>query len=258
MKFSGTLFDLAGRVALVTGSSKGLGLAVARMFAQAGADVFICSRHAAELEAAAAAIGDGLPGRVEWAEADLSEASQVEHLAEVALARFGTVDILVNNAGTNVPQRIEDISDDTWQRLLELNLSSAMRLTRALAPQMKERRWGRIIHVSSVLGFTGIEGRSLYSSTKSALLGLARSASLDLGPFGITVNCLVPGPFVTELPGRVLSDEQTRRFAERTALGRWGQPVEIAGAALLLASEAGSYITGSALVVDGGALARML
>src|SRR4051794_1560772 len=106
MKFSGTLFDLAGRVALVTGSSKGLGLAVARMFAQAGADVFICSRHAAELEAAAAVIGDGLPGRVEWAEADLSDASQVEHLANVTLARFGRVDILVNNAGTNVPQRI--------------------------------------------------------------------------------------------------------------------------------------------------------
>lgn len=247
------LFDLTGRSALITGGSKGLGLSMARAFARSGAHVFICSRHKAELEAAAAEIG-----RAEWMEADVTDRSQVQSLAETAIARLGRVDVLVNNAGSNTPQPIDQITDEAWDSLLELNLSSAMRLTRALVPQMKERRWGRIIHISSILGFTGMEGRNLYSAAKSALLGLTRASAMDLGPFGITVNCLVPGPFLTDLPARVLSDEQKRRFADRTALGRWGQPDEIAGAAMLLASEAGSYITGSALVVDGGALAKML
>ena len=127
-----------------------------------------------------------------------------------------------------------------------------MALTRALVPQMKERRWGRIIHISSIMGLASKEGRNAYSATKSALLGLARASALDLGEFGITVNCIAPGPFLTDLPGKLLSDEEKQVFAERTALGRWGRPRELAGPALLLASEAGSYITGAVLVVDGG------
>ena len=133
-----------------------------------------------------------------------------------------------------------------------------MALTRALVPGMKERRWGRVIYTSSVMGLGSKEGRGAYSATKSALLGLARAAALDLGPFGITVNCIAPGPFATELPMSVLSPEEQRAFAQRTALGRWGQPEELAGPALLLASDAGSYITGAVLLVDGGILCRVL
>lgn len=188
----------------------------------------------------------------------MNDRSAVESLAATALEQLGHIDVLVNNAGSNDPQDIDQITDEAWDRILELNLSSAMRLSRALVPQMKARGWGRIIHVSSVLGYTGIRGRSVYSASKAGLLGLARASAMDLGPFGITVNCLVPGPFLTDLPASVLTAEQKARFAERTALGRWGNPAEIAGAALLLASEAGSYITGSALAVDGGALAKML
>jgi NAD(P)-dependent dehydrogenase (short-subunit alcohol dehydrogenase family) len=235
-----------------------LGLSIARVFAEAGADLFICSRHEEELRSAAAEIGSGLPARVEWTTADMTERSQVQALAETALKRLGHIDILVNNAGSNLPQDLDQITDEAWDRILELNLSSAMRLSRALVPQMKARKWGRIIHVSSILGQTGMQGRSVYSASKSGLLGLARAGAMDLGAHGITVNCLVPGPFLTDLPAHVLSAEQKQRFADRTALGRWGQPLEIAGAALLLASEAGSYITGTGLVVDGGALARML
>jgi NAD(P)-dependent dehydrogenase (short-subunit alcohol dehydrogenase family) len=121
---------------------------------------------------------------------------------------------------------------------------------------MKERRWGRIIHISSIMGFVSKERRDLYSATKSALLGLARGSALDLGAYGITVNCIAPGPFLTELPASLLSDAEKKAFAERTAIGRWGDPKELVGAALLLASDAGSYITGTALVVDGGYLAR--
>jgi len=131
-----------------------------------------------------------------------------------------------------------------------------MELTRGLVPQMKERRWGRIIHISSIMGLASKEGRNSYSATKAALIGMAKASALDLGSFGITVNCLAPGPFLTDLPGSLLTDEQKAQFADRTALGRWGDPKELAGPALLLASEAGSYITGETIVVDGGTLCK--
>lgn len=253
-----SIFDLSGRVALVTGGSKGLGKAMARGFAEHGADILITSRHEEELKPAAAEIGKGLNRRVEWAVADLADPKGADALAKEALKRFGRVDILVNNAGTNVPQPIDQVVDETWNMVVELNLTSCMRLSRALVPQMKERKWGRIIHISSVLGVGGKEARNVYCATKAALVGLARASALDLGPFNITVNCIAPGPFLTDLPGKLLSDAQKKHFSDRTALGRWGKPDELAGPALLLASEAGSYITGSTLLVDGGCLARTL
>jgi NAD(P)-dependent dehydrogenase (short-subunit alcohol dehydrogenase family) len=132
-----------------------------------------------------------------------------------------------------------------------------MALTRALVPGMKQRHWGRVIHISSIMGLSSKEGRNAYSATKSALIGLARASALDLGAFGVTVNCIAPGPFATELPMTLLGPEEQAAFAARTALGRWGQPEELAGPVLLLASNAGSYITGSVLVVDGGILCRV-
>jgi NAD(P)-dependent dehydrogenase (short-subunit alcohol dehydrogenase family) len=231
---------------------------MARGFAEAGANVLITSRHEAELKAAAADIGKGLEVKVEWAVCDMMSRKQVDDLAKTALARLGRVDVLVNNAGSNKPQPIDQVDDKTWDEIVELNLSSIMRLTRALVPQMKERKWGRIIHISSVLGVGGKEARNVYCATKSALVGLARASALDLGPWNITVNCIAPGPFLTDLPMSILSEEQKKHFADRTALGRWGKPEELAGAALLLGSDAGSYITGSVLLVDGGCLARIL
>ncbi len=252
------LFDLSGKVALVTGGSKGLGKAMARGFAEAGADVLITSRHEDELKAAVAEIGEGLEGRVEYIVADMTDRSVVEALAKEALERMGRVDVLVNNAGTNVPQPIDEIVDEDWDRVMELNLSSIMVLTRALVPQMKERRWGRIIHISSVLGVGSKEARNAYSATKAAVIGFAKASALDLGPFNITVNCIAPGPFLTDLPLSLLNEEQQQKFSDFTALGRWGKPGEMAGPALLLASDAGSYITGATLLVDGGAYARAL
>ncbi len=252
------LFDLSGKGALVTGGSKGLGKAMARGFAECGADVMITSRHEDDLKAAAAEIGQGLKARVEWAVSDMASRKQVDELAKTAAARLGRVDILVNNAGSNTPQPIDQVTDETWDQLVELNLSSIMRLTRALVPGMKERKWGRIIHISSVLGVGGKEARNAYCATKAALVGLARASALDLGPWNITVNCIAPGPFLTDLPGRLLSAEQKKHFADRTALGRWGKADEVTGPALLLATEAGSYVTGSVLLVDGGCLARVL
>ncbi len=251
-----SLFDLTGRVALVTGGSKGLGKAMARAFAEAGANIVISSRHEAELKSAAAEIAEGTKAKVVYAVADMTNRQDVKKLADFALKQFSRVDILVNNAGSNTPQAIDKITDDAWDRIVELNLTSCMALTRALVPQMKERRWGRIIHISSIMGLSSKEERDAYSATKSALLGLARASALDLGEFNITVNCLAPGPFLTDLPGSILTAEQKKVFASRTALGRWAEPRELAGPALLLASDAGSYITGAVLVVDGGSLVK--
>jgi NAD(P)-dependent dehydrogenase (short-subunit alcohol dehydrogenase family) len=250
------LFDLTGRVALVTGGSKGLGKAMARGFAEAGAHIVISSRSESELKAAAAEIAEGTKAKVVYFVADMTRREDVKKLAASALSAMGRVDILVNNAGGNVPQAIDKITDETWDRVLELNLTSCMALTRELVPQMKERRWGRVIHISSIMGLSSKEERNAYSATKSALLGLARASALDLGDFNITVNCLAPGPFLTDLPGTILTDEQKKVFAGRTALGRWAQPRELAGPALLLASDAGSYITGAVLVVDGGSIIK--
>ena len=244
------LFDLTGRRALITGGSKGLGKSMAKAFAEAGAQILITARHEDELTAAAKEIGKGC----EWKVVDLTKPDEAEALGKSA----GRVDILVNNAGTNLPQPIDQVKDDAWQTMMELNLNSAMRLQRALVPQMKERKWGRVIHVSSVLGIGGKEGRNGYCASKAAVIGLAHASAIDLGPFGVTVNCIAPGPFLTDLPGKLLNDEQKKHFADRTAMGRWGKPEEIAGPALLLASDAGSYITGSTLVVDGGCTIRVL
>jgi NAD(P)-dependent dehydrogenase (short-subunit alcohol dehydrogenase family) len=201
---SRNLFDLNGKVALVTGGSKGLGKAMARGFAEAGADVVISSRHENELRAALDEILQGTGRRGRYVVADMSRRAEAARLAKAALDQMGRVDVLVNNAGTNKPQAIDAITDEVWDEVLEINLSSVMALTRALAPQMKERRWGRIIHISSVMGFLSKEKRNVYSATKSALIGLARASALDLGPFGVTVNCLAPGPLHTDQPGGLL------------------------------------------------------
>jgi NAD(P)-dependent dehydrogenase (short-subunit alcohol dehydrogenase family) len=250
------LFNLTGRAALVTGGSKGLGKAMARGFAEAGANVVISSRHEDELKKAQAEIRDGLDVKVSYFVADMTDRQEVKLLADKALAEMGRIDILVNNAGSNVPQPIDQITDEAWDQIVELNLTSCMLLTRALVPQMKQRKWGRVIHISSIMGLASKDARNSYSATKSALLGLARASALDLGADGITVNCIAPGPFLTDLPGTLLSAEQKKALADRTALGRWGDPRELAGPALLLASDAGSYITGEVLVVDGGALVK--
>ena len=252
-----TIFDLSGRAALVTGGSRGLGKAMARIFAQAGADLVISGRFEDTLRAAAAEIGDGTDVRIECVAADMTCRDDVRRLADAAVDRLGKVDVLVNNAGHNVPQATDEIRDETWDELVELNLTSCMALTRALVPGMKQRGWGRVIYISSIMGVTSAAGRSTYSATKSALHGLARAGAIDLAPFGITVNCIAPGPIATEMPMSILSDQEMKTMAGRTALNRWGRPEELAGPALLLASEAGSYITGSVLVVDGGATNKL-
>jgi len=251
-----TIFSLKGKVALVTGGSRGLGKTMARILVEAGADIIISSRNAEALGTALEEILDGTDRRGHFVVADLTQRQETVALAQSALDAMGRVDILINNAGVNHPEPIDEVTDEKWDRSLELNLSSCMALTRALAPQMKQRKWGRIIYVSSIMGLASKEARNAYSASKSALIGLARANALDLAKYNITSNCIAPGPILTDLTQNLLSDEQKSLAADRTAVGRWGQPSDIAGAALLLASEASSFITGSVLLVDGGMLCK--
>ncbi|MHB0955232.1 MAG: SDR family NAD(P)-dependent oxidoreductase [Pirellulaceae bacterium] len=251
-----SLFDLSGRTALVTGGSKGIGKAVARGYAEAGADVVISARHEKDLQVAVQEIADQLAVRVEYVLADMTDRADVDRLGREVLQRMGRVDILFNNAGNNRPQTLVDTTDDVWDQILELNLTSCMRLARAVAPGMIQRRWGRIVYTSSVMAFASNPGRGVYSATKAALVGMARAQALELGPYGITVNCLAPGPILTDLPLNLLNDAQKQQFAERTAVKRWGRVEDMVGPALLLSSEAGAYITGNTILAEGGMLCR--
>ncbi len=250
------LFDLRGKVALITGGNKGLGKAMARSLAVAGADIVIASRSEDQLKCALEEILHGTGRSGAYFVTDVADRESVRALADAALAKMGKVDILINNAGMNHPQPIDGIDDDVWDNILEVNLSSVMALTRALSPGMKTRRWGRIVHISSIFGQVSKAKRSAYSATKSALFGLCRASALDLGPYNVTVNCIAPGPFLTDMPMAILSEDEKNAFADHTALGRWGDPQEMMGPALFLCSEAGSYVTGQVLFVDGGYLAK--
>jgi len=249
------LFDLHRRVALVTGGDRGLGFAMAAALAGAGATVILAARDADGLMTAATRIREESGATVHVLPADLADRTQAEALVERCVALAGRVDVLLADAGVSVPEPVSSLSDAVWDQTLAINLSATMLLTRAAVVGMTERGWGRIIYVSSTFGEVSAAGRGAYSASKAGLRGLARAAAIDLAPNGITVNCIAPGPFETDMTARTAAGTH-EQFARATALGRWGQPAELAGPILLLASDAGSYITGTTLFVDGGYTAR--
>ena len=251
------LFDLQGRVALVTGGSRGLGLAMAAGLASAGADVMLASRHLAEAETAAAGLARDFGRRAFGAAADVTDAGQVERLVATATEVLGRVDILINSAGINIRGPIADLSPEQFGQVMAVNVTGTWLACRAVLPGMRARGWGRIINVASALGLVGLAGRTPYTASKGAVLQLTRTLALETAVDGITVNALCPGPFLTEMNRAIADTEQTRRdLVGATALGRWGRLEEIQGAALFLASPGASYVTGAALPVDGGWTAR--
>ncbi|MBT4491018.1 MAG: glucose 1-dehydrogenase [Rhodospirillaceae bacterium] len=246
-------FRLDGRRALITGSTRGLGLAIARAMAEQGAAVIINSRTVDECvataETLAAAGHDALALPF-----DAGDGSSRED----ALAEAGTIDILVNNAGIIHRAPLPEFSEEKWRDVLNVNLTAPFLLAKQLSEAMVARGWGRIINISSIMGQIGRATIPAYVSSKHGLIGLTRTLAVELGPHGVTVNAINPGYFATEFNAPLIADKDFDAMVKgRTPLGRWGDPAELAGAAVFLASDAGGYVNGASLTVDGGMTAAL-
>jgi len=251
------LFDLTGKSAIVTGGSKGLGHAMAAGVASAGADIILTSRHEDEAAQVAAEIVSDFGHRAVGFRADVTSPGDCEAVAEKAIAEFGKIDILINNAGVNIRAPIDELTYEQFRQVQQTNVDGVWLTTRAVVPHMKKAHYGRIINMASALGVIGLENRTPYASSKGAVVQMTRTLGLELAPFGICVNAICPGPFLTPMNVPIAEDEQTKKFiVGAVALGRWGTMEEIQGAAIYLASEAASYMVGSLLTVDGGWTAR--
>ncbi|MFL6695970.1 MAG: glucose 1-dehydrogenase [Vitreoscilla sp.] len=247
-----SLFSLDGRVALVTGASRGLGLAMARALAAAGAHVVLAARDESQLEAAARDIR-ARGGRADVQAFDLLDEAAVVASMQAIRARFGRLDILLNNAGICLWGGLLESTLDDWRRTLDTNLTAVYLLAREAARLMVAQRHGRIINVGSYVSVIGRERLTAYVASKHGLAGLTKSLAGELGRHGVTCNGIAPGFFETEMAAPILRDpERARIFTEAIAMGRWGRPDELAGAAVFLASDAASYVNGHMLHVDGG------
>jgi len=246
------MFDLIDKIALVTGSGRGLGFEMAKGLAGAGAHVLVNGRDEVNAAAAVTRIRDS-GGSAEALVFDVAKDEQrLAALATIESAH-GRLDILINNVGMRDRRSVDEISADDYQALLQVNLTSAFVLAREAAKLMRRRQWGRIINMSALASALGLVHGPSYASSKGGLEALTRMLATALGPDGITVNAISPGFFATETNAEMVADQALgEKLRNRTALGRWGVPHEIAGAAVFLASEEAAYVTGQVLTVDGG------
>jgi NAD(P)-dependent dehydrogenase (short-subunit alcohol dehydrogenase family) len=246
-------FRLDGRIALVTGGAKGLGYVIATALAQAGASVAIASRTLADCKTSAAQIAEATGARVDAFAADVTLSADVTRLAGEIEASLGPVDILFNNAGINVRGAAHELAEADWDSVVAVNLKAPFLCARTFAPGMCARGWGRVVNMGSILSVIGIAGRAPYASAKAGVLNLTRVLALEWAKQGVTVNAICPGPFATDMNKPLLEDPvKYQAFIDKIPMGRWGDLHEIAGAAVFLASDAASFVTGSALFVDGG------
>jgi NAD(P)-dependent dehydrogenase (short-subunit alcohol dehydrogenase family) len=243
---------LENKVALVTGASRGIGRAIAEAFARQGAAVIICGRKQDTLDQVASEI----QGRVLPLACHVGRAEQIKSLVDMAHNKFGRIDILVNNAATNIAQEpVLQIDEVKFDKMIEINLKSAFRLTQAVAPGMCSRGWGSIMNIASISGVRPQYHGMLYSMTKAALIMMTQSYALELGPSGVRVNAIAPGMIQTVLSEYYWKDDARReKILEEQPIKHLGQPDEIAEMAVLLASDRGSYITGQTFIIDGGRL----
>jgi gluconate 5-dehydrogenase len=247
------MFSLDGQVALVTGASRGLGLAMASALACAGATVVLAARSCASLDTAAASIRAGSGGRVDVEPFDLTDQSTIEAAVQNVLARHGRIDILLNNAGICEWSDFLQSTPQMWHRTMDTNVTAAYLLARQVSPSMIEHGHGRIINVGSYVSVLGREKLQAYVASKHAVAGLTKSLGAELGRHGIRCNGICPGYFMTEMAEPVTSNAQMKEIVRsHISVGRWGRPEELGGAAVFLASDASSYMNGHMLMVDGG------
>ncbi|MFY0621340.1 MAG: 3-oxoacyl-[acyl-carrier-protein] reductase [Pelagimonas sp.] len=241
------MFDLTGKTALVTGASGGIGGAIAKALHGAGATVGLSGTRVEPLEALAAELG----ARAHVLPCNLSDSAAVDALPKEAIAAMGGLDILVNNAGITRDQIFMRMSDEEWQSVIDVNLTSSMRLCRGVMRPMMKSRWGRIINISSIVGATGNPGQVNYAAAKAGLVGLTKSIAYEVASRGITANAVAPGFIATAMTDK-LNDEQKAAINSKIPAARMGSPEEIAAAVLYLASNEAGYVTGSTLHVNGG------
>lgn len=246
------MFGLGGKVAVITGSGRGIGAAIAKTLAKAGAEVVVTSRHIGECESVAEGIRKA-GGEAAFVKCDVSIEEDVSGLVDWTVKKYGSLDIMVNNAGIYETESVLETGEEMWRLVLSVDLDGVFFGTKCAAKEMRKKKWGRIINVSSVSGLAGFSKRAAYCAAKSGVIGLTRSSAAELGALGITVNAICPGLIKTRMTEHFIGNWLTlNAFLRRIPIRRAGLPEDVARAALFFASEEAGYITGQALAIDGG------
>ena len=249
-----SLFDLAGKTAVVAGGTSGIGRTLALGLADAGADVVVVGRRQDLVDEAAAAI-EARGRRTLRMTADVTDRSSLERVRDACVQAFGRVDILVSAAGVSARVGTLEMDDEEWRRVIDTNLTGTLHACQVFGAGMVARRSGRIVNVASLSSFVGFHQVAAYSASKSGVAGLTRALAVEWAPHGVNVNAIAPGVFVTDLNRQMLGSPRGQEILMRTPMGRFGNVEELVGAVVFLASDAGSFVTGQIVVVDGGFLA---